>query len=356
MTKIPTEASIDNVWLTERLNEARHNVEVTGFTAKRIGTGQIGKCIRYDLQLEGETSGAPTSLVGKFPSDDETSRATGVMLKNFIKEVSFYQQLQERLTIATPKCYFAAIDGEGPDFALLLEDLSPAVQGDQLAGCSVDVARAAVLELVGLHAPSWNDETLRGKDWLGEPDADSTALTRGLYQGNIDGFAERYGPNLKDDELDIIKRVATAEPPSGDTLPDPFSLVHIDYRLDNLLIDESLSPPKITAVDWQSISLGSPLADVAYFLGAGLRSETRKQAEEEIVRAYHQALLEAGIKDYGWDACWTDYRKGVFAGFFVTVIASMIVERTERGDEMFLTMARRHARHALDLGSGEFLV
>lgn len=355
MTSIPTEDTIDARWLTERLNEAGHAVNVTGFTAKRIGTGQIGKCIRYALDLTGETDGAPKSLVGKFPSDDDVSRATGVMLKNFIKEVSFYQQLQERLTIATPKCYFAAIDGEGPDFALLLEDLSPAVQGDQLAGCSVDVARASVLELVGLHAPSWNDETLRGNDWLGEPDAESTALNRALYQGNIDGFAERYGPNLKEDELAIIRKVAGAEPPMGDMLPAPFSLVHIDYRLDNLLIDETSSPPKITAVDWQSISLGSPLADVAYFLGAGLRSETRRQVEEEIVRTYHSALQDAGIKDYGWEACWTDYRKGVFAGFFVTVIASMIVERTERGDEMFLTMARRHARHALDIGAHEFL-
>jgi hypothetical protein len=355
MTSIPTENTINARWLTERLNEAGHAVIVTGFTAKRIGTGQIGKCIRYALDLTGETEGAPKSLVGKFPSDDEVSRATGVMLKNFIKEVSFYQQLQERLTIATPKCYFAAIDGEGPDFALLLEDLSPAVQGDQLAGCSVDVARASVLELVGLHAPSWNDETLRGKDWLGEPDAESTALNRALYQGNIDGFADRYGPNLKEDELAIIREVAGAEPPMGDMLPTPFSLVHIDYRLDNLLIDETSSPPKITAVDWQSISLGSPLADVAYFLGAGLRSETRRQVEEKIVRAYHSALQGAGIKDYGWEACWTDYRKGVFAGFFVTVIASMIVERTERGDEMFLTMARRHARHAIDLNCDVFL-
>lgn len=355
MTSIPTEKSIDNTWLTDQLNNAGHEVKVTGFTAKRIGTGQIGKCIRYELQLTGDTDGAPTSLVGKFPSDDETSRATGVMLKNFIKEVSFYRELQHRLTIATPKCYFAAIDGEGPDFALLLEDLSPAVQGDQLAGCSVEVARAAVLELVGLHAPSWNDGSLRGKDWLGEPNAESTELNRALYQGNIDGFAERYGPKLKADELEIIKKVAGAAPPTGETLPDPFALVHIDYRLDNLLINEGVAPPKITAVDWQSISLGSPLADVAYFLGAGLRSETRQQAEEEIVRAYHTALLNTGIKDYSWEACWTDYRKGVFAGFFVTVIASMIVERTERGDEMFLTMARRHARHALDLGSDEFL-
>ena len=39
----------------------------------------------------------------------------------------------------------------------------------------------------------------------------------------------------------------------------------------------------------------------------------------------------------------------------MTVIASMIVEETARGNEMFITMARRHARHALDLGGDEFL-
>jgi hypothetical protein len=33
----------------------------------------------------------------------------------------------------------------------------------------------------------------------------------------------------------------------------------------------------------------------------------------------------------------------------MAVAASNLVERTDRGDQMFLTMASRHARHALDL-------
>jgi hypothetical protein len=59
----------------------------------------------------------------------------------------------------------------------------------------------------------------------------------------------------------------------------------------------------------------------------------------------------------GYDAarCWNDYRRGVFSGFAVTVVAAPLVEQTERGDEMFTAMARRHARHALDLGSEEFI-
>ena len=31
------------------------------------------------------------------------------------------------------------------------------------------------------------------------------------------------------------------------------------------------------------------------------------------------------------------------------IIAAMGVRQTERGDQMFAAMARRHARHALDL-------
>lgn len=354
---IPTPQDIDADWLTERLREAGHrDVRVRGFSGERIGTGQIGLCVRYRLELEGHDGTAPRSLVGKFPSDDATSRATGVQLRNYLKEVSFYRELAGRLGIATPRCYYADIVGEGPEFMVLLEDLHPATQGDQLAGCDTSVARAAVLELVGLHAPSWNDASLRGIDWLGEPSEASSGAVRELYRALLPGFMARYGPRLAADEVRIIERVGEAETgPLFRGLPAPFSLVHVDYRLDNLLIDRSGPEPRVSVVDWQSITLGSPLADVAYFLGAGLLPEHRREAERDIVAAYHRALLEQGIADYGLDACWDDYRRGSFAGFGVTVIASMLVQQTERGDDMFTVMARRHARHALDLGAEAFL-
>lgn len=149
-----------------------------------------------------------------------------------------------------------------------------------------------------------------------------------------------------------------AEAPAGPLfsgLQSPYALVHVDYRLDNLLIDSRERPPTIAVVDWQSITLGSPLSDVAYFLGAGMLPERRRPVEQGIVGAYHRALGEHGVGDYPWDRCWMDYRRGSFAGFGVTVIASMLVQQTPRGDDMFTVMARRHSRHALDLGAAEFL-
>ena len=354
--EIPTPASVSAAFLTECLRQAGHaGVEVRGFEGARIGTGQIGQCIRYELDLAGGDGSAPRRLVGKFPSDDPQSRQTGVQLRNFLKEVCFYRELQPRLGIRTPRCYFSAIQGEGPEFMLLLEDLAPAVQGDQLRGCSPDVARSAVLELVGLHAPSWCDASLRGIDWLGEPNEATVQLGRVMYRVQLPAFLERYRAGLEADEVAIIERVADSKGPPFEPLGDVFGLVHVDYRLDNLLIDEDRSPPSVAVVDWQSVTLGNPVGDVAYFMGAGLQPHVRREIEREIVGDYHRALCEAGVTGYAWERCWSDYRRGVFAGFAVTVIASVMVQQTERGDEMFTAMARRHARHALDLGADEFL-
>lgn len=356
MAELPTPETIDAGWLTARLRDAGHaGATVRGFTKQRIGTGQVGMCVRYELDVEGGDEATPRSLVGKFASDDPTSRQTGILLKNYIKEVSFYRDLASRLSIRTPRCYYADIVGEGPEFVLLLEDMAPAEQGDQLAGCSPEIARSAVLELVGLHAPSWKDESLRGPEWLGEPSETTVQMGRMLYQGNLPAFLERYGSRLARDEVEIIEAVARSKGPPFQLLGDAWSLVHIDYRLDNLLIDERSKPPRVAVVDWQSVALGSPLSDVAYFLGAGLLPEDRRPVEEEIVRAYHAALGEAGIRDYPWEQCWQDYRRGSFSGFAVTIIAAVMVQQTERGDDMFVAMASRHARHAIDLGAGELL-
>ena len=297
----------------------------------------------------------PRSLVGKFPSDDPTSRQTGVQLRNYRKEVAFYRDLRSQVRIRTPRCYFAEIVGDGPEHMLLLEDLAPAEQGDQLRGCSPAVARAAVLELVGLHAPSWCDASLRGIDWLGEPNELLVQVGRALYRAQLPAFLARFESRLEPDEAKLIEQVAESQGPPFEPLGDVFSLVHVDYRLDNLMVDTRSEPPGISVVDWQSLTLGRPLSDVAYFLGAGLLPEVRRAEERELVAAYHRALEKAGVASYSLDRCWQDYRRGAFAGFAVTVVASVMVQQTERGDEMFTAMARRHARHALDLGSREFL-
>ena len=63
----------------------------------------------------------------------------------------YYQQIEPTVDIRTPKIYFSAINlDQADEFVLMMEDLTPGVQGDQLAGCNADQAALAITELAGL--------------------------------------------------------------------------------------------------------------------------------------------------------------------------------------------------------------
>jgi hypothetical protein len=77
-------------------------------------------------------------VVVKLASTDPTSRATGVSLGLYFREVAFYRNLGARIGEPLPRCHAAAYDPSEGWFTLVLEDISGGVQGDQIAGCSVE--------------------------------------------------------------------------------------------------------------------------------------------------------------------------------------------------------------------------
>ena len=69
--------------------------------------------------------------------------------------------------------------------------------------------------------------------------------------------------------------------------------MHGDYRLDNLMF-----PPVgdgAVALDWQTVGVGPPARDIAYFLGNSLERAERQAHEEVLVGRYHEALRERGV-------------------------------------------------------------
>ena len=317
-----------------------------------VGTGQMCDTFRLKLAYGGASRPTgPGSIIAKLPSADPTSRATALALGSYENEVRFYQQLAPRLRIRTPRVYYADIDVATASFVLLLEDLAPARTGDQLAGCTPAEATTAIRELVGLHAPLWDDPSLKELPWLHRDRSDQQAFLLGLLPQWWDGFRERYTEVLGQEvhEAGDLLFAKLGDYILGDT--EPWTVVHGDYRLDNLLFLSQEGDTTVTVVDWQTVTHGPALQDVAYFIGAGLLPAERREHEHGLVRLYHDLLVHSGVDGYGWDRCWHDYRRGAWSGLVMAIAASMLVERTERGDEMFMAMAHRHARHALDLDS-----
>jgi len=204
-------------------------------------------------------------------------------------------------------------------------------------------------ELAALHAPRWGDRTLLDIDWLDRPSSERSAETEAFLGMLAAGFTERYAGRVEPDVAALIERFLPRLGRYQAVAPEPWTVVHGDFRLDNLLF----GGPRVAVLDWQTVRLGPSMSDVAYFIGSALQPPDRAVHEEALVHDYHDRLRLAGV-DVSWEHCWTGYRLRGFDGLLMAIFASMLVTRTDRGDEMFMAMANRHGRQVLDL-DGEAL-
>lgn len=347
-----TPDALTTEWLTAALAPHLDGGRVTAVDAAPVGTGQMCDSLRLRLTYDGDTPGAPTSVVAKLPAADPTSRATALSLRSYEKEVRFYQLLAHELPIRTPTVFHADIDTATASFVLLLEDMAPAKAGDQLAGCTPAVVASAVDELVNLHAPRWADPTLAELEWL-HGDIEAGRMFLGMLLPNLwDGFKSRYADALDPHVVPLGEELFAHLGSYLGLTGAPLTITHGDYRLDNLLLDDETVRG---VVDWQTVAVGPALQDVAYVMGASLLPGDRRPIEESLVRRYHDGLVAAGIDGFDWDLCWREHRRSTFAGLVMAIAASMLVEQTARGDQMFMAMATRHAQHAIDLDAVELI-
>lgn len=336
-------ADITPQWLTNALRRGGIEAEVGTITATPIGTGQIASC--YRLTIHYLRGAGPATLVAKLPSADPQRRAADAF--TYRCEVGFYREAAPRVHVGRPHCYLAVRSDSGEEFTLLLEDLSPAEQGDQIGGCSVEHARAAVVNLTGLHAPLWCDPWLRGMDWLLPNGVDIAEVSAAFYRDATAKFMYRYP--LSGETRTILSQFAVHSQTWWECPPLPFTLIHGDYRLDNLMFSDTGGEPAVVAVDWQACTLGNPLRDVAFMTVTGLSVTDRRSSEQALVADYWHALHEFGIEDYTAEQCWQDYRLGVFHAPVVTVFGAIAAKPSERGDRMFTAMAERAATAIADL-------
>ena len=325
---------------------------VVAAPAETVGAGLMGICARYELQLDREVPGAPRSVIGKFAAQDATARDF-MASSGYRNELCFYQHFATQVSVRAPRCAHAAIDDDGW-FTLLLEDCAPMEPGDQLQGCTVAQVEAAVAELVGLHAPLWDDAGLETHPCFADGAmVDPEALVAGL-QMVVPGFVDRYGAALAPDEVAFYERFGDGAGNWFAARAPRRTLVHSDYRLDNLLFSRGPAP-LVAVVDWQGFGRGCAMSDVSFLIGNALAPDVRRAEEERLVRTYHDALVAAGVSSYAFDECWDEYACSLLSALLTTIFGAMYGLRTERGDRMFELMGARHARQILDLGADRFL-
>ncbi len=326
-------------WLSGALE-----TEVRSVSSEQIGTGQTSST--YLLHID--AVGCAPTLVAKLAEGDEAARRQVATAHR--NEVGFYTQLAGTLDVRTPSCRYGAISDDGTQFTLLLEDLSPRRPGRQVDGCPIDQMGYAVRNLAALHACRWNDDTLRAVDFLTPLTRQRAEFLGALASTATEQFITRFAERVDARDVVTLREVAEVLVQWLVGRPAPFTLMHGDYRLDNLMFPPTGSD--VVAVDWQTVTVALPARDLSYFIATSLPVEERREAERTLVEMYYDDLLRRGVEGYTAAHCFDDYRFGQLQGPMITVLGTMTSQgRSRSADEMFLAMASRSCAAVRDLGS-----
>ena len=333
-------AELTGEWLTAALRAGGviSQARVTGAAVEAVGEQQAfaGQPVRVRLAYDRGERGAPASLIAKFPAEDPRMRRALAGLRWHETEIRFYRELAATSAIRTPRLYYAAMNPDALDHILLLEEVSSGRTGDQIAGGSLEQARAVVEQIARLHARWWQEPRLAELDWLAVGAVRRVqaaemwqdvyrcgwATVREIMSGFFPSEVDRGAHRLGDRYADLVR--ASAEPPR--------TLIHGDCRLDNIFFSDAGGDPAqpLTFIDWQFLSSGRGAYDIAYFLGTNVNTDVRREHEMDLLRRYHSALSERvadpNAAAYDFEQCLRDYRLAMLLvfGFWVQTAGAPI--------------------------------
>ncbi|MBQ73850.1 MAG: hypothetical protein CMQ20_02355 [Gammaproteobacteria bacterium] len=351
---------VNSSWLTQVLHEggalASHiSVKSIGLEPMGSGVGMMSSMSRILINYDNEDASAPLSLVIKLPAENQTNRSVAEQFLLYLKEVRYYEELAPLTSSSSPKIYASYVD-EDQNFLLLMEDASDYRMGNQVEGATLEECETCITELAKLHASFWGK--LDSVDWLPHiaNSENATNMARGAEMG-WDQLIEYFGDQVPDS----INGRREAYLSNIDRLQhyldqSPITLVHGDFRMDNMLFGQKAEHSPLIVVDFQGPLKGKGIQDVAYFLSHSAQTEVRRQYERQLLHHYLNELRLGGVTGYEFPGAWEDYRVAVLYSWCVaTVTAGTMDPDNDRGYAWMSKMVERNGVAIEDLDCLELL-
>lgn len=373
-----TPGDLTAAWFSTALAPHSGGAAATAVETQVIGTdiGFAGEVVRCRLDWSDPVGpDAPRSVIVKLPAANAKNRASAEAVGAYEREILVYRELGTDLGLPIPthlhsemtpnpapwlERVLVALFDHMPvrllawltraalslaaksrrRYVLVLEDIVDARPPNQRDGGSVDDAHAALAVLARFHAANWMDESLVADHPFIPPLNRAPRLRQAAYVRNLDDFRARFDGELSPAVLGRLQRAQDELPRLVDHLASPpWTVLHGDYRLDNVLFRPS---GELVVLDHQMTMYGRAAVDVAYFLTTALDA-TDVDEEEAMLRAYHDALVSAGVGSYDLDTLRSDVEtsKDVLGHSLVSFSEFLDTDMTD-GDIPFAEqMARR---------------
>jgi len=340
-----------SAWLTQLLRAegmipAATQVARVDIAQVGEGVGMMSELCKLLLTYEGDANGAPTSFIAKYPSQNPTNREVAMSFNLYEREVRYFQELDPLTSALSPVAHVAHLQGD--NFLLLLQDMTDYRAGDQIKGADLADTQAAIQELAKLHAAFWNN--VGDIDWVphiaNSYHADNMV---NLFLMGWQGMATNFAEFLSADIIAMGDAFSRALPTLQATMDQPpVTLIHGDFRMENLLYATQPEHHAVAVIDWQGPLLGCGMVDVALMLGQSTITEVRRQHERTLIEQYAGRLGEHGA-DYDVADAWHHYLlAGLYNWCYVSAVAGTLDSSNARAFAWMSQMVKRQATFTHD--------
>lgn len=279
--------------------------------------GFASQVARVHLTYDSPECPGPPSLIAKLPATSSDCETSAKLWVKCVREARFYSQIAQDAGITVPHCYHVACEDNGDRFVLLLEDLIDGKFGDCAVGCSTNEAELVVDSLAAFHASWWNSAKLKRLAWL--PPIRSGGVQIAKLQDRRDSVLERFHCSVPHDVQVMTRQVDTQHVRLLESLQGPpETLLHVDTHLDNVAFAGAGDDIRLILFDWQGVSKGLSVVDLAHFV-TGTSSKATRLNEEFLLKRYHQGLISGGVDAYSFDRFFQDYRIAILRWWIGTV-------------------------------------
>ena len=273
-------------------------VEVASIAVEPLGAagGLLGDLAR--VRVAYARGQGPATVMVKVPPADPGGHQVGSMLRAWAREGAFYREVAPASPGArVPHCYHNGADEEAGRWVLVLEDCGPGERPTGPgAGASPAQAEAAVDALAAFHATWWGSP--RRFAWMPGFDSAGVGGLQPLWFSSHPRFLERFGHLIPEPTAAWLVDFSHRLPAwSARAAAEALTVVHADYRLDNLLYIGR----QVTIIDWQTALRGPGAMDLSSFLATSLTVGDRRAAENDLIERYRRGLADRGVSV---DAAW----------------------------------------------------
>jgi Ecdysteroid kinase-like family len=311
-----------------------------------LKTAHSAQLHRLHLTYLNEGHSGPKSVIAKLPDLSPEMVENCRIFQPGTKEEWFYRFAAPAGSIRTPRVYFGSALRTTGEATLLLEDLGHLEAVTQVEEAPHDDIILALAELARFHAKWGNATGHEGFDELRDLVGDAAIGAARVQQL----FVEAWPLFVKNSRFNIPKEVnqlgeslvEKGLSPEALSCSSPNTLLHGDYRIDNLLFSDVSGIRNCIVLDWESVEIGCGMIDVAWLV-AGCVPNLSAELELSMLSHYYHCLLKHGVTGYDFQTCFDDYRKCMIVQFVQGVLSGTIYEPE--------TVSDADARFATVIGS-----